>query len=246
MLIALLSDVHSNLEALQACLKHANEKGAQRYVFLGDLIGYGADPAAVVDIISDYAARGAVVVKGNHDEAIFKKGRDLNDIAYESLEWTRNALSESQKSFLASLPMIVREESCCFVHSSAEAPERWEYVMSSSAARQSIEAADRIYTFAGHVHDQMLYFKTQTGKTASFHPIAASAVPVPSHRNWFAIVGSVGQPRDHNPAAAYALFDDEKEEMTFFRVAYDQLAAAQKIRRAGLSEVLAHRIEEGI
>ncbi|HYM61598.1 MAG TPA: metallophosphoesterase family protein [Thermoanaerobaculia bacterium] len=246
MIIALFSDIHSNAEALDACLKHAREQRVDRYAFLGDLVGYGADPRAVVDIVARYAAEGAVVVKGNHDLAVERRRREMNEVANDAIEWTRGVLSEEQKAFLAGLPFCVREESICFVHASAEDPEGWEYIESSAAAARSIEAATTTYTFSGHVHDQVLYFQTLTGKTAPFHPTSGSPVPVPSHRKWLATVGSVGQPRDRNLAAAYALFDSEREEMTFFRVPYDHIAAARKIRRAGLPESLAQRIEEGI
>ena len=245
MVIALLADIHSNLEALQACLRHAREHGAERFAFLGDLVGYGPDPGAVIDVV---AGLKSVAVKGNHDDAveIEPKSRDLNDVAYDVIAWTRNALSAEQRKFLASMPMIVRDEDMCFVHSSAKDPNRWEYISSNTAARESIEAAATSYVFSGHVHDQVLYFKTQSGKTAPFRPISGSAVPVPPHRNWLAIVGSVGQPRDGNPAAAYALFDSTTEHMTFFRVPYDHLATARKIRAARLPEMLAERIERGV
>jgi len=247
MLLALLSDLHANLDALRACLRHAEERGAERFAFLGDLVGYGAEPGAVIDLVAERAGGGAIVVQGNHDAAIGEGGgRGMNDLAYEAVEWTRNALSDSEKQFLATLPLIVREGDLCFVHSSADRPERWVYVETNGAARQSIEAAGATYTFAGHVHDQVLYFHTASGKTAPFRPASGSAVPVPPHRRWHAIVGSVGQPRDGNPATAYALFDSAREEMTFFRVPYDHLAAARKIRAAGLPEALALRIERGL
>src|SRR5438067_1212431 len=246
MILALLSDLHANVEAARACLKHAEEQGAERFAFLGDLVGYGAEPSAVVEMVAERAGRGAIVIQGNHDAAIGEGGRGLNDIAYEALEWTRNALSSGEKEFLAKLPLIAREDDLCFVHSSADRPERWVYVETNGAARQSIEAANAVYTFAGHVHDQVLYFHTPTGKTAPFRPTSGSVVPVPSHRRWHAIVGSVGQPRDGNPAAAYAIFDSVKEEMTFFRVPYDHLLAARKIRAAGLPDALALRIERAV
>ena len=246
MIIALLADVHSNLEALQACLRHAADRGVDRYAFLGDLVGYGADPGPVSDTIADFASRGAIVVKGNHDAAIEPGTRELNDIAHQSIEWTRNALTVQQKQFLASLPLSIRDGSICFVHASAVAPDKWEYIESNSAARRSIEAAATSYVFSGHVHDQMLYFLTPVGKIAPFRPISGSAVPVPSHRRWLAIAGSVGQPRDGNPAAAYATFDDAAEQITFYRVPYDHLTAARKIRQAGLPENLAQRLERGL
>jgi diadenosine tetraphosphatase ApaH/serine/threonine PP2A family protein phosphatase len=245
MLLALFADLHANLDALRACLKHAEARGAERFAFLGDLVGYGAEPGAVIELVAEYAGRGAIVLQGNHDAAIEGGGRGLNDVAYEAVEWTRNALSPAQKEFLAKLPLVIKDDDVCFVHSSADRPERWIYVQTNGAARESIEAAGTTYTFAGHVHEQVLYFHTPTGKTAPFRPTSGSVVPVPSHRRWHAIAGSVGQPRDGNPAAAYALFDSAREEITFFRVAYDHLAAASKIRAAGLPEALAQRIERG-
>jgi len=245
MITALFADVHSNLTALQACLRHARDHGAERFAFLGDLVGYGPDPAAVIDVITGIP--GALVVKGNHDEAIEvePKTRDLNDLAYDAIVWTRTALSPAQKQFLSSLPLLLRDEDVCLVHASANRPERWPYVDDAVAARRSMDAAGAPYVFCGHVHDQMLYFRTTAGNTASFRPPAGSPMPIPRHRGWLAIVGSVGQPRDGNPAAAYALFDDAGETMTFHRIPYDHLATARRIREARLPELLAERLERG-
>src|SRR5208283_2932708 len=99
------------------------------------------------------------------------------------------------------------------------------YVDGKEAAYRSIESADRTYTFSGHVHDQMLYFRTGVSKIGAFRPVPGAPVPVKSHHRWLALVGSAGQPRDGNPAAAYALFDDVREEITFHRVPYDYAAA---------------------
>ena len=242
---ALFADVHSNLGALEACLRHARDSGAERFVFLGDLVGYGPDPGEVVDVIA--AIDGAIVVKGNHDEAIEvdPKTRALNDVAYAAIVWTRAVLSAAQRRFLASLPLIVREDDVCFVHSSASRPARWEYVEDGASARRSLEAAGTPYVFSGHVHDQMLYYTTPAGKTAAFHPTAGGATPIPRRHRWLAIVGSVGQPRDGNPAAAYALFDQASEVMTFFRIPYDHLATADRIRATTLPATLADRIARG-
>lgn len=244
MLIALLSDIHANLGALEACLRHARAQGAERFAFLGDLVGYGPDPGAVIDTIA--AIDGAIIVKGNHDDAVEHepKVRELNDLAYDAVVWTRTALSAGQRQFLASLPLVVREGDICYVHASAERPEAWQYVQSPAAARRSMDAAAKPYVFSGHVHDQALYFGTSEGKAAAFQPTSGSPVPVPPRRRWLALVGSVGQPRDNNPAAAYALFDATAARVTFFRVPYDHLATARRIRATKLPELLAERIEQ--
>jgi diadenosine tetraphosphatase ApaH/serine/threonine PP2A family protein phosphatase len=247
MTIALLADIHGNLEALRACLQDAHGRGAQRFAFLGDLVGYGADGGAVIDIVASYAERGAVVVKGNHDAAVERNnGHHLDDDAMEAIEWTRANLTAGQRSFLSALPLRVVSEDICYVHSSAAEPERWSYVNSVSTACASIEAAAATWVFCGHTHEQRLYFRTLTGKSAAFDPTPGRNVPVHSRHRWLGVVGSVGQPRDGNPSAAYALFDPATEEITFLRVAYDHLSAAEKIRHAGLPVGLAYRLERGM
>ena len=245
MILALLSDVHANLEALQACLEHAHERSATRFAFLGDLVGYGADPAAVVSTIMRYSAEGALVVKGNHEQAVEQGAPYMNAMVRESIAWAQAQLSPAQKAFLAALPLSVQEAGICCVHASADAPERWTYVDSPAAALRSLRSSPAAYTFSGHVHQQMLFAEVQA-RASAYRPISGAAVAVAAHRRWLALVGSVGQPRDGRPAAGYALFDDARERITFYRVAYDHAAAARKIRRAGLSEALAQRIEKGV
>lgn len=245
-MIAMFADIHSNLEALLACIKHARESGAQRFVFLGDLVGYGADPRAVLAIVQEHAAQGAIVVKGNHDEAVDAGARYMNEAARAAIAWTQQVLDEQEKKFLTELPLVAREEGACFVHASAAHPERWPYVDSPAAAQASSEAAQAPYVFSGHVHHQMLFFESGAGRMAMFRPVPGKAVPVGAHRRWLTLVGSVGQPRDGNPAAAYALFDRLRQQVFFRRVPYDNYAAAEKIRKAGLPAQLAYRVERGI
>jgi diadenosine tetraphosphatase ApaH/serine/threonine PP2A family protein phosphatase len=246
LLIALMSDIHANLEALEACMSHARDRGVDRYAFLGDFVGYGADPGGVVDIVARCAAQGAVVLKGNHDQAIEKSAGYFNEAAQAALDWARTTLTGAQKSFLASLPLISRDRDICFVHASAASPERWTYIDSSSAAKRCVEAADATYTFCGHVHDQLTYFESSGGRMSEFRPSAGVPIPMRSTRRWVTIVGSVGQPRDRNPAAAYTLFDLETTQATFCRVVYDAAAAADKIRKCGLPASLAFRVELGV
>jgi diadenosine tetraphosphatase ApaH/serine/threonine PP2A family protein phosphatase len=129
---------------------------------------------------------------------------------------------------------------------SANAPERWDYVDSPAAAEKSARAAERPYTFSGHVHHQVLYGSDAQGRMIAFQPRAGVTIPVSPHRAWLAIVGSVGQPRDGNAAACYALADLRAKTITFHRVAYDNYAAARKVRAAGLPEILAYRLERGV
>ena len=246
MMLALLSDIHANAEALAACLRHAEAHGASRYAFLGDIVGYGADAAAVVERVMEHAALGAIVVKGNHDEAVGAGASVyMNESARAGIRRAVETLSAGQRTFLAGLPLCVREGRMCFVHASAAAPARWDYVDSPAAALKSARHADVPYTFSGHVHEQMLYAQVGEDRMTTYRPASGAQIAMGAHRRWVALVGSVGQPRDGNPAAAYSLFDAVRGIVTFFRVPYDHLAAARKIRDAGLPESLAFRVERG-
>ena len=130
----MLSDIHGNLEALNACLADARGRRAEHYAFLGDLVGYGADASGVVEVVARYAAEGAVAIKGNHDKAIEGGGGYFNDASRAALQWARETLTQQQKAFLASLPLVVREGSVCYAHASAAKPERWDYIDSPAAA----------------------------------------------------------------------------------------------------------------
>ena len=246
MIIALLADVHANLEALEACLDHAREHGAEQYAFLGDLVGYNADPAAVVDRVSQFAAAGAIVVQGNHDAAVSGAScEQMNESAAAVIRWTRQQLSSAQKSFLAGLPISKRDGPAYFVHASADRSEPWAYVFDGLRAAASMSAAQAPYVFCGHIHEPVLYFLGADRRPQPFFPEPGVPIPVAGHRNWLAIVGSCGQPRGGNPAACYALFDQNRELLTYYRLPYDVDAAARKLRLAGLPEHLARRLETG-
>ena len=126
MKLALFADIHSNLEAITACLAHAQALGAERYAFLGDLVGYGGDPVAVLDLIERHAANGAVVVLGNHDAAAIGRAAGLmNPNAEAAIAWTRDQLGERQRAFLEAVPLTVKDDDMLFVHAGAAAPEQW-------------------------------------------------------------------------------------------------------------------------
>ncbi len=246
MKLALFADVHANLEALEACLEHAEEQGADRLAFLGDLVGYGADPAPVLELVAARAAAGAVLVRGNHDAAVVSANADtMNRSAGAAVDWTRQQLDARQLAFLAALPLIVQQERICFVHASASRPADWTYVDDARLAAGSLAATDATWVFSGHVHAQALYHLAPAGHALPFRPVPGVAIPVPAHRRWLALAGSVGQPRDGNTAAGYAIFDTGRATLTFHRVPYDWPRAAAKIRAAGLPEFLALRLERG-
>jgi diadenosine tetraphosphatase ApaH/serine/threonine PP2A family protein phosphatase len=186
------------------------------------------------------------VVRGNHDAAVAEASTDtMNRSAEAAADWTRQQLDAAQLAFLAALPLVARRDAACFVHASAARPADWTYVHDVRLAAQSMAAARATWVFSGHVHEQALYHTTPSGFAQSFKPVPGVVIPVPARRRWLAVVGSVGQPRDGNTAACYALFDTGRATLTFHRVPYDWSAAAAKIRAAGLPESLALRLERG-
>jgi diadenosine tetraphosphatase ApaH/serine/threonine PP2A family protein phosphatase len=245
MLIALLTDIHGNREALDACLGHARRMRAERFVFLGDYVGYGADPAYVVDTVACMVEDGAVALLGNHDEAIAKPSDNMNPLARAAIDWTRERLDEAQGAFLAKRPLMLEEGERLFVHASAYAPAAWIYVTDRREAERSMTATAARVTFCGHVHVPAL-FHMAPGRPASHHcPVPLSGIPLLPNRRWLAVIGAVGQPRDGDPAACYALLHDARSTLTYVRVPYDIDAAAAKILKAGLPPPLAMRLYRG-
>ena len=245
--IGLFADLHSNLEAYEACMAKAQELGVTRMVFLGDLVGYNADPCALVDRIGDLvAAKKAIAIVGNHDEAVFKDYRDqMNPHANAAIAWTKTQLNSAQVQFLKDLPLIIHEEDRCFVHASAHNPSEWNYVTDSMSAWQCAQSSGTTYTFVGHAHEQALFYQSAVGKLIRFAPHPGDEIPVMKHRQWVGVVGSLGQPRDGNPEACFAIFEPATEALTFHRVPYDHFTAAEKVRSAGLPEELANRLITG-
>jgi len=246
MRIGFLADLHANREATEACMKALSRAGCKRFVFLGDLIGYGADPAWVVDFVRAQVAAGAVAVQGNHDAALREgAGGALHAEARAAIDWTRARLDDAQRSFLLGLPLAVEDGDRLYVHANAFDPGGWAYVHNALAVERSLAATGCSLTLVGHVHDQALHYTGTAGQPIRFDPVPGVAVPLLASRRWLAVVGSCGQPRDGNPAAACAWLDTAGRRLTFLRVPYDHAGAAAKIRAAGLPETFAARLEGG-
>jgi diadenosine tetraphosphatase ApaH/serine/threonine PP2A family protein phosphatase len=247
--LALLSDLHANLPAFEACLAHAREHGAARFAILGDLVDYGPHPTEVVELCRELELEGAVVLRGNHDTLNVNPVLTGSSWGDMTAAWTYKQLDDAQRDWLAQLPLIARIDSVFLVHATADAPERWFYVEDELAATRSLDAAAKDaavrYVFGGHVHQQSLFYRGAGSHLMRFVPRPGVAIPVGPHRRWLATVGSVGQPRDGDPRANYALLDLGAAQLTFHRVAYDHGAVAREIRAAGLPLVLANRLEQG-
>jgi diadenosine tetraphosphatase ApaH/serine/threonine PP2A family protein phosphatase len=247
MKIAVITDLHANREAVQAVLDHAERQGAGRHAFVGDFVGYGADPAWVVDMVREKVqSQGAIVVQGNHDLAVVQgPSPHMRPDARRVVEWTRSQLNPRQIGFLAQLPLTQEVGELLFVHANAYNPAGWDYLQSRVEAARSLLATRQRITFCGHMHEPRLYHLSAVGKTADFTPTPGEPIPLLATRRWLVIPGSAGQPRDGDPAACYALYDETRAELTYWRVPYDVESAADKIRAADLPQALALRLVDG-
>ena len=247
MLIAMFSDIHANRQAFSACLAQASDLGVEQIVLLGDYVGYGADPEWTITTVMDLVEKGARAVLGNHDSAVSSPREQLSVEAKIVIEWTRGRLGVAERRFLERLPLTLNDDDRLYVHAEASSPKSWRYVTSIDAAAQSIIATSAQITICGHVHRPALYSMSATGKLTAFTPNTGATIqllPGPGRR-WLAVLGSVGQPRDGNPAASYAMLDTEKRELTYCRAPYDVEEAATRIRKNGLPTWFADRLLVG-
>jgi diadenosine tetraphosphatase ApaH/serine/threonine PP2A family protein phosphatase len=241
-LLAIFADIHANRQAFEACLGAAQARGAERMIFLGDYVGYGADPEWTLETVMGLVERGALAVLGNHDEAVGTRTMTFNAAAQAAIEWTRGRLGVEQRRFLKQLPLALQEDDRLYVHSEASSPSSWRYVQSASDAARSIMATPLHVALCGHIHTPALYSMSAAGKMTSFVPTSGVAVQLLPGRRWLAVLGSVGQPRDGNPAASFATLDTGSQEITYCRVPYDVETAARRIRDNGLPLWLADRL----
>jgi diadenosine tetraphosphatase ApaH/serine/threonine PP2A family protein phosphatase len=244
-LLALFADIHANRQAFSACLNLARARGAERFVCLGDYVGYGADPEWAVEMVMRLVENGAIAVRGNHDNAVMTPSESMNAEAQAVIEWTRGRLSVLQRRFLSDLPLTAQEGDRLYVHSDASNPLKWRYVRNTPDAARSLVATPARITFGGHVHRPALYSMSATAKMTSFIPTADVPIQLLPGRQWLAVLGAVGQPRDGVAAASFALFDTVTRELTYCRAPYDVEAAAARIRDNGLPQWLADRLAGG-
>lgn len=246
MKVAILSDLHANREAVEAVWEHVCQQGCHKTVFLGDYVDYGADPVWVLDFVYQRVQEGAIAIKGNHDDAIRHEAlHQLGGHVQESLAWTREQLSAAHVAFIESLPLMAEWDDCQFAHANVHAPSQWAYLDGRMEAVRSLQVSQHPYVFCGHMHQPCLFHLSSTGKSGDFSPVDGTPIILSPMRRWLAIPGSVGQPRDGNPAACYLTFDTESRQLTFFRVPYDHERAAQRIVEAGLPLFNAQRLRDG-
>jgi diadenosine tetraphosphatase ApaH/serine/threonine PP2A family protein phosphatase len=239
---AILGDVHANLEALTAVLEKAESLGVDRYLCIGDIVGYNSNPSECLDLIRGLNCE--VVIKGNHDD---QASRDLdlegfNPQAAFAIKWTRDHLTQEQKDWLVALPYSkMLDQKVTLVHGTLDMPQMWGYVFDRLAAAASFGYQYTQICFFGHTHVPLAFDKFgEVGRGEKYQELHFEA----GHK-YMVNVSSVGQPRDGDPRAGFLVYSPDERMAELHRVEYDLEACQKKIIKAGLPERLAQRLASG-
>jgi predicted phosphodiesterase len=236
---AIIADIHANLEALEVILADSREQGCTHHACLGDVVGYNANPKECLEIVR---SMGMPCVKGNHDEYCSADVQldGFNPHAAEAVSWTRQQLSDEDCIWLRELRYIRLVANFTIVHATLDGPMRWGYVFDKLAAAASFTYQNTSVCFFGHTHVPVAFIRDREVRGGTY-----SKFKVEPGRKYFVNVGSVGQPRDGNPKAAYAIYDMDEGSIELRRLDYDMATTQAKIRAAGLPERLAERLAFG-
>jgi predicted phosphodiesterase len=236
---AILGDIHGNLEALETVLADAKEQGVNSYVCVGDVVGYNANPSECLNIIRELKC---VTVRGNHDHYCSHDESldDFHPLAANVVDWTRHQLADDQLQFLKQLRMVSVVDGFTIVHSTLDMPEKLGYVFDTLEANANFNYQTTSVCFHGHTHVPAVYEKQDIVRR---EPLTKLKITL--GRKYFINVGSVGQPRDGDPRAAYAIYDPKMKQVELRRLIYDLAKTQEKIRKVHLPERLAKRLEAG-
>ena len=245
MRIAVVSDVHSNLAALQAVLDDAEQRNALDAVWsLGDCVGYGPQPNEVLALLASHPLLG---VAGNHDLAVTGAidTQEFNPDAAAAAAWNTAALSDESRTLLQNLPQIATANDAGFVfcHGSLRDPV-WEYMLTEEGARAQFEAMTVPWSFVGHTHIPLVIELNPDGEVSGGRPVAGTRLDL-AGRRLILNPGGVGQPRDGDPRAAYAILDTDERSVEFRRVEYAIQQTQERMVEAGLPERLIRRLAAG-
>lgn len=247
MRIGILGDIHSNLEALTTVVQAMRDDGVDHWVQVGDIVGYGPDPRPCIELVRGL---NCTVCMGNHDAAVVGRLNTdyFNAYARAAIDWTRNELEPQDLDYLRGLPLVVEHHAYTVVHGTLHMPEFFGYVLTQVEAEESLRHQRTLMGFVGHSHVPAIYIERPDRAPHELDIFCDSEmeISVDGAAKVLANVGSVGQPRDEDPRAAYALYDTESKMFSIRRVEYDYESCQAKIRAAGLPDVLAERLHLGV
>jgi len=237
----IFADVHSNLEALEAVVNGYKDERIDRYLCVGDIVGYAANPLECIQIIKRLSP---VMVAGNHDWGAVGRlpFEYFSRVAREAIIWTSSVLGSAEKDFLFGLPLLYTEGNFILVHGTLFRPQDFYYLNTAVAASRSFTVLDKQLCFVGHTHKPGVF--VEQDKDLSFRKF--SSLKIENNKRYIINVGSVGQPRDGNPQAAFAIYDTDEKIVELKRVTYNFSATQEKILKLDLPGSLARRLSEGV
>jgi predicted phosphodiesterase len=241
---AIIADIHANLAALTAVLVDVDKRGKVEEIWcLGDIVGYGPDPHECIELLRQ---TNHVCVAGNHDLAAVGQidTGEFNPDAVASSEWTTEQLTSRDVSYIKSLPRVINKDDCTLVHGSPREPI-WEYVLSISGARENFAHFKTKFCLLGHTHVPAA-FSYGEGGACSFRQFAPEKELVPDKERLIINPGAVGQPRDGDPRASYAIYDSDKQRFRLYRVSYDVTATQARMVEKRLPMRLVARLSHGV
>ncbi len=238
---AIISDIHSNFEALTAVLDHIQTQMVDSVICLGDVVGYGPNPNECVELIK---LNCSLTLMGNHDFACLDQSEldYFNDYARQALLWTIENLTPSSIQFISKLPLSEKLDDIFMVHASPDHPSAWNYIMSMDDAMINFNFFETNICVYGHTHLSIIFTEEENG---GYSVSREAHIKIDKKNKYLINVGSVGQPRDYNSKAAYGIIDTVDQHFQLHRVAYDYRLTQEKMRQYRLSDFLIHRLENG-
>jgi predicted phosphodiesterase len=234
----IFSDIHANLEALEAAMSAFKREAIDRYFCAGDLVGYGANPKECIEKVESFTG---AVVAGNHDWAsigLFSENY-FNANAKDAIFWTRKNLDDESRYFLGSLKLVYKNEDFTLVHGTLDNPGAFDYMADSYTAGETFRVMETDICFIGHTHVAGIFTK---GQDERIYYQEQESVYIKENDKYIVNLGSIGQPRDGDPRACYCTYDTDKKEVRIKRADYDTQAARRKIISAGLPQFLGDRL----
>jgi len=241
---AIISDIHSNLEALQAVLKKIEAEKVDKILCLGDIVGYGPNPGECLELVDQYCE---IILTGNHDFACIENSElfYFNKYATQAIEWTLTVLSDEELQYLAGLPLDEKIENYYLVHSNAYDPRSWDYILSLDEAIYNFSKFNEKICFIGHSHHPIIYIEYSENNILKYNLKTINKIHIEENKRYIINVGSVGQPRDGNPDAAFGIVDTANQVYELKRVNYDISSTYKKMISVDLPQFLADRILMG-
>jgi predicted phosphodiesterase len=241
MRFALISDIHANLEAMEAVLHDIEQRRVEKIHCLGDVVGYGCDPVTCLQLVDNHCE---IKLIGNHEFSLLGRMSrgSLNPLATSAMDWTTKHVTDREFSIVAGFVMDSVFENCYLVHASPYDPSDWHYILTTTEAELGFTHFEQQLGFMGHTHLPMIFSRSDDGTVRSK---AGHDFDPDEETRYLINIGAVGQPRDNDPRACYVIVDSDEQTVSYHRVMYDLKTTQAKMAQANMPKMLIERLEVG-